>query len=178
MKKLIIITWIGCCFLLNQALRAQENGASEEHLSKIAGYHIGVVQILFGVHKSEITFLDQSDFYSIGFPMGVTFNMPGKLKFDLEFVPVINPYLEEDRPYDVHLLFHPGFLYPLQKNYTIGLRLAFENGEQQFGFTPLINKSFALGKQTHFFIEFVAPTRFAKNQAFNQLFGIHLGLGF
>lgn len=60
-------------------------------MQKLSGYHIGLVQILFGVHKSEITFLDKSDFYTIGFPMGITLNTWSRLKIDLEIVPVIKP---------------------------------------------------------------------------------------
>ncbi|MEI2695442.1 MAG: hypothetical protein V9E90_10255 [Saprospiraceae bacterium] len=158
-------------------VHGQEIMKPEIGMQKLSGYHIGIVQILFGVHKSEISFLDKSDFYTIGFPMGITLNTGSRLKIDLEIVPVIKPYLEEETPYNVHLLYHPGILLPLKNNYTLGFRLAFEAGENQFGFTPLINKSFALSKNYNFFIELVAPTRFAKKQAFNQLIGIHLGLG-
>ncbi|HRG69497.1 MAG TPA: hypothetical protein PLS73_11655 [Saprospiraceae bacterium] len=174
-KSLGILGFLFVSF--NTFLQAQEIIKAEDPVTKFAGYHVGVVQILFGVHKSELSALDKSDFYSIGFPMGLTFNTGCKLKIDFEIVPVVKPYLQEETPYKVHLLYHPGILVPLNKNFTFGLRLAFEAGENQFGFTPLLNKSFALGKRSIFFIELVAPIRFAKNQAFNQLIGIHLGLG-
>lgn len=149
--------------------------------SKLAGYHIGVVQILCAVNHGEVTWLDKSDFYSIGFPMGITFNSKGTSKFDLEFVPVLKPYAgQEDKPYEVHFVVHPGILFPMKHGWTFGLRAAFEVGDGVFGFTPLLNKSFGSGDRSHFFIELVAPGRFGpdKDSSYTQLAGIHLGFGF
>ena len=148
---------------------------------KVAGYHIGVVQTLFAANQREITWLDQSNFYSIGFPMGITFNSGGKSKFDLEFVPSLKPYAgQEDKPYEVHFLVHPGVLFPMQKGWTFGLRAAFETGDGVWGFTPLLNKSFHGNGHSSFFIELVAPGRFGpgKDSGYTQLLGLHLGVGF
>jgi hypothetical protein len=163
------------------SLSAQEiMPVSEPIMPKLAGYHLGVVQIIFAANADGTTFLDKKHFYSIGFPMGMTLNTPGKAKIDLEFVPSIKPYVESDRPYEVHFLFHPGILFPLKNKWTFGMRMAFEVGDGQFGFTPLLNKAFKLGDHSDFFIELVAPGRFgpAKNAGYTQLGGIHLGFGF
>ncbi len=148
--------------------------------SKISGYHVGVVQIIAMHSNGETVYFDRTSVYSVGFPFGITFNTKSKLKIDLELVPFINPYIFSDRPYKIHLLYHPGVLYPIGKNWTLGLRAAFEIGEGQFGFTPLINKAFKLKNGNAFFTELVAPGRFGpqKDSGYIQLGGIHLGIAF
>ena len=80
-----------CIFCIE--IKAQDSDKKmEESSSLLAGYHAGIVQIMFAVNKDNFTTLDKYDFYFIGFPFGITFNTPGKLKFDLEFVPIIKPY--------------------------------------------------------------------------------------
>ena len=150
-----------------------------KEISKFSGYHFGVVQILFSHNNGETVFFDRTSIYSVGFPFGLTFNTSGKVKIDLELVPFINPYIYSDKAYKIHLLYHPGILYPLKNGWTLGLRAAFEIGEGQFGFTPLINKSFKNKKGAAFFIEFVAPGRFGpeKKSSYTQLGGIHVGCG-
>lgn len=146
----------------------------------VKSYHIGVVQVFMASNRGEVTFLDKQDFYSIGFPMGISFKTPGKAIFDLEFVPVIKPFVNTNLPYSVHMVFHPGILIPLDDGWTFGFRLAFETGVNQFGFTPLINKGFKIGKNTVFFLELVTPGRFGpnKNSGYTQLAGLHAGFGF
>ena len=99
---------------------------------------------------------------------------------DLEFVPVVKPYFNSGVPIQVHLLFHPGILYPLGNGWTFGFRLAYENSVNQIGFTPLINKGFKRKNNSVFFLELVAPARFGpeKNSGYTQLGGLHVGLGF
>ncbi len=145
----------------------------------VAGYHIGIVQPILASQNGELHYIDEADFYAIGFPMGITFHTKGSAKFDFEFVPLIKPYVNLNNPYDVHLLFHPGVLFPLSGGFTFGLRLAFETGAGQFGFTPLINKSFELSDDLSFFVELVAPARFGPNKdsGYTQVFGLHIGLG-
>ena len=163
------------------AIKSQDTIKSEiVNYNKIAGYHVGVVQILFSHNQGETTFFDRTSAYSVGFPFGITFNTSGKIKFDLELVPFINPYLYSNLPYKIHLLYHPGILLPMKNGWTLGLRAAFEIGEGQFGFTPLVNKAFKLRSGTAFFVEIVAPGRFGpeKDTGYTQLGGVHIGLGF
>ncbi len=172
------------CLLMNSSIQAQvdtsSGGMDDKNTSQVKGYHIGIVQIIFGVNRGDLTLIDKRDFYSIGFPMGVSLNTHGKVIIDFEVVPVIKPYINSSTPYSVHLLYHPGILCPLGNGWTFGFRLAFESGQGQFGFTPLLNKAFEIGNKTAFFVELVAPGRFGpeKNSGFTQLAGLHLGIGF
>ncbi|HNR07528.1 MAG TPA: hypothetical protein PKM27_09455 [Saprospiraceae bacterium] len=147
----------------------------------IKGYHIGVVQPLLAIHQNKTSYMTEYDFYSIGFPFGLTLRTSGRFLIDLELVPFIKPYADDaGKPYDVHLLYHPGVLYPLGSGFTLGLRAAFESGQDQFGFTPLINKSFKIGPSGSFFVELVFPGRFGpeKSSGYTQVGGIHIGFGF
>jgi hypothetical protein len=167
--------------LVSYGVNGQDTIRTEvKEISKFAGYHVGVVQILFAHNNGETVFFDRTSVYSVGFPFGITLNTTGKIKIDLELVPFINPYIYSNLPYKIHLLYHPGILLPLKDGWTLGLRAAFEIGEGQFGFTPLINKSFKNKKGSAFFIELVTPGRFgpAKDSGYTQLGGIHIGLGF
>jgi hypothetical protein len=133
--------------------------------SIVLRYHVGIVQIALGVKRGNITFLDKLDFYSLGFPVGITLKTPGKIKFDLEFVPVLKPFINSGNPYSVLLLIYPSNLYALWEVWTFGFRLAFKTGEGQIGFTPLLNKGFKCSNSTSFFIELVAPARFGTYKA-------------
>lgn len=146
----------------------------------IAGYHVGVVQPTWANENGDVHYIDESAFYAIGFPMGITFHTSGKLLFDMEFVPFVKPHANTDLPYEVHLLFHPGVLLPLKHGFTLGLRGAFEAGNGQFGFTPLINKAFSIGTHSAIFLELVAPARFGpkKDSGYTQVAGLHAGFGF
>ena len=150
-------------------------------LPAIKGYHFGVVQPLLAIQQKNMRYLTEYDFYSIGFPFGLTLRTNGLFLIDLELVPFIKPYADDaGKPYDVHLLYHPGVLYPLGSGFTVGLRAAFESGQDQFGFTPLINKSFKIGPAGSFFVELVFPGRFGpeKSSGYTQIGGIHFGFGF
>lgn len=151
-----------------------------DNSSGLAGYHIGVVQPIVAFQNGESHFLDEQNFYEIGFPIGVTLHTNGKVLFDLEFVPFLKPYANSDKPYETHLLVHPGFLFPISKGFTFGLRAAFDMGTNQFGFTPLINQIICKGKNQVLFIEIVAPGRFGpeKDSGYTQAFALHLGFGF
>jgi hypothetical protein len=154
--------------------------AIAEKPTGLAGYHIGAVQPILAIQQGETQYINEQNFYEIGFPIGVTFHTGGETKFDLEFVPFIKPYANSDKAYETHLLIHPGFLFPITNNFTFGLRAAFDMGTNQFGFTPLINQVIARGKDHVFFFEIVAPGRFGpeKNSGYTQAFAVHLGFGF
>jgi hypothetical protein len=154
----------------------------EQDVSKnpVKGYHIGIVQPLISIQKGEVTNLLDYDVYSVGFPIGISLATPGKAIIDMEVVPFVAAALELRENFEVHILYHPGILYPLGSGFTLGLRLAFESGKGQFGFTPLINKSFPINKHSKFFLEIVAPGRFGPNEKtpYTQIFGLHAGVAF
>lgn len=174
------LSLLGVIIYITGVFAQDSTKTNSMNTSKIEGYHAGVVQILFMHNKGETVFFDRTSVYSVGFPFGITLNTKGKVKIDLELVPFINPYIYSDLPYNIHLLYHPGILYPLKGGWTLGFRAAFEIGQGQFGFTPLINKAFKNINGSVFFIELVFPGRFGpeKSSGYTQLGGIHVGLGF
>lgn len=146
----------------------------------LMGYHIGVVQPLYSIGKGFINHLLGYHDYSVGLPIGVSLRTPGRAIIDLEVVPFISRLPDEGIDLNVHLLYHPGVLVPLGGGFTLGARLAFETGQGQWGFTPLLNKAFPLNQAMKVFIEIVAPGRFNAQPGLNysQVLGVHAGLGF
>jgi hypothetical protein len=143
------------------------------------GGHIGFV-IPWVTHANGQT-TSIADNFSIGFPIGVTLKGKGRMALDLEFVPTI-----QDRPRQVSLLVHPGVLYGLGHGFTAGMRAAFDVNSSQFGFTPLLNKSWPIKNHNGFFkayfVEAVLPVRFNRptgGPSSNPVtFATHFGLGF
>lgn len=154
--------------------------AQDAPQSFIVGYHLGYVQPLLSIAQGRSEWMTHQDNFTIGFPIGVGFRTGGKAIFDLEMVPLINPFYDANSPMKVHLLLHPGFLFPLGDHWTFGLRAAFEISEGQVGFTPLLNRSFALTKSMRVFAELVLPGRFASGQTlrYTQVLGLHVGVAF
>ena len=150
------------------------------------GGHIGFVLPLVTHAGGQTTNL--ADNFGIGFPVGITVKGSGRLAFDLEFVPFI-----QDSPRKTTLTVHPGLLYGIGHGFTVGMRLAFDVDSSQFGFTPLLNKSWPIGKSNPgekgnggffkaYFVEAVLPVRFNRptgGPSTNPVtFGLHFGVGF
>ena len=140
---------------------------AQERENKLGG-HFGFVHGFVTISDGDLTTI--ADLYSIGFPTGITIKTNDWTAFDVEFVPSINGHN------NVNLLFHPGVLLNLGKNWTLGARAAYEIGKNSYGFTPLINKSFPLKKDVALFGEIVLPVRFG--DATSLTLGLHLGVGF
>src|SRR5512146_2055653 len=143
------------------------------------GGHIGFVLPLVTHSGGQTTTI--SDSFSIGFPMGITVKGKGRMAFDLELVPSI-----QDTPRQVGLLVHPGLVWGIGHGFAVGARGAFDINSAQFGFTPLVNKSWPIHSDNSFFksyfAEAVLPVRFNHPTGFpatnGVTFGIHFGLGF
>ena len=143
------------------------------------GGHIGFVLPLVTHAGGQTTNL--GDNFSIGFPFGVTFKGKGPMALDLEFVPGI-----QDSPRKVSLTVHPGVVYGVGHGFAVGMRVAFDVNSSQFGFTPLLNKSWPIKHEGSFFkayfVEAVLPVRFNRptgGPSTNPVtFGMHFGLGF
>lgn len=185
MKSKWFIMLTTCWLLATLTTQAQTNempapDPEPEMISKVKGYHIGIVQPIISINNGEVTQLLSYDNYSIGFPIGISLATPSKLIIDLEVVPFIAPLIEKRQNYEVHLLYHPGVLFPLKSGFTMGLRAAFEAGTGQFGYTFLINKSFNLSTNTKYFIEVVAPGRWGPNEksGYTQVLAFHTGVAF
>jgi hypothetical protein len=145
---------------------------------KIGG-HVGFVLPLVTHANGQTSSL--GDNFSIGFPLGVTFQGQGRMAYDLELVPGI-----QDHPRASTLTVHPGLVWSLGHNWAAGMRLALDTGSSQFGFTPLVNKSFPIKRPNGFFkayfVEAVMPVRFNRptgGPSSNPVtFGLHFGVGF
>ena len=143
------------------------------------GGHIGFMLPLVTHAGGNTTTI--ADNFAIGFPMGVTFKGKGRMALDLEFVPSV-----QDDPRQVSLLVHPGLIWGVGHGVGVGIRAAFDINSSQFGFTPLINKSWKFANQDQFFkayfVEAVLPVRFNRPTGGPDTnpvtFGIHFGLGF
>jgi hypothetical protein len=144
------------------------------------GGHIGFVLPLVTRVGNQTTNL--ADNFSIGFPVGITVKGGGPMAFDMELVPSI-----QNSPRQVNATIHPGLLYALGKGFTVGMRVAFDVNSSQFGFTPLLNKSWPIkggegGFFKAYFVEAVLPVRFNRPVGGPDTdpvtFGMHFGLGF
>jgi len=143
------------------------------------GGHFGFVLPLVTNAGGQTTNL--ADNFSIGFPMGITIKGKGRGAFDMEFVPSI-----QDSPRRVTLTVHPGGVWSIGHGFAVGMRAAFDVNSSQFGFTPLLNKSWPIRGENGFFkayfIEADLPVRFNRpvgGPATNPVtFAMHFGLGF
>lgn len=117
------------------------------------GGHFGFVIPL--VTRANDTTTTLSDDFVIGFPTGITLNTSDRVAFDLELVPVI-----QNEPLHVDLTVHSGVIVGLADRLNVGLRMAFDVDQPSWGFTPLVNRSFAINGITSIFGELVVPIRF------------------
>lgn len=143
------------------------------------GGHIGFVLPLVTHANGDTTSL--GDNFSIGFPIGITIKGQGRTAFDMEFVPAV-----QDSPRHVDLTFHPGLIFDVGNGFAVGVRAAFQANSTQFGFTPLLNKSWPISDGSSFFkkyfVEGDLPVRFDRPAVGPSTdpvtFGMHFGLGF
>jgi len=167
--------WITAVLIVLGASAASAQGDDRSN-GRIGG-HIGFVLPLITHAGGQNTSL--ADNFAIGFPMGITLKGTGKTAFDLELVPAI-----QDSPRQVGLTVHPGLLRSLGHNFTFGMRLAFDASSAQFGFTPLLNKSWPIEHNFFkaYFVEAVLLIRFNRpvgGPSTNPVtFGMHFGVGF
>ncbi len=143
--------------------------------------HVGLMQMIFSIREERVRDISLYDYYTLGLPVGITFPTGGRLLFDMEMVTFIKPYFgNPTRPVEFELLMHPGFLVRLGGGFSFGLRAAVEINQGNYGFTPLLNKSFPLKNGNAFFIELILPGRFEpeKTGTYTQELGIHAGFAF
>ena len=161
------IAFIVLLYISNATTLSAQEGTGRTN--KLGG-HFGIVHPLVIFSGGKTTTIANS--YNVGFPTGVTIKTSTKFAFDIEFVPFIN---EGNR---VNLLFHPGALFPLGKNFTFGTRAAFEINQGAYGFTPLLNKAFPMKNNTAVFAELVLPVRFDGFGNMATIIALHIGIGF
>jgi len=145
--------------------------------TRVAG-HIGFVLPLVTQSNGATTTI--ADGFSIGFPTGITIVGPGRLAFDMEFVPSI-----QKSPRNVSLTVHPGFVEAVGHGFAVGVRAAFVVDSSTYGFTPLVHKSWPTEKPgllKAYFLEADLPVRFDRptgGPATTPVtFAMHFGVGF
>jgi hypothetical protein len=170
--------WRCCNAVVLQVLLVAGSAIIAEAQTTVGG-HMGFVLPLVTDTDGQVTNL--ADNFGIGFPVGITVKGTGHFAFDMEFVPFIN-----DSPRQVSLTLHPGGLWSIGHGFTVGMRAAFVVNSTEFGFTPLLNKSWPITREGSFFkayfVEADLPVRFNRpvsGPATNPVqFAMHFGLGF
>ncbi len=159
--------------------------ASAANAQDNVGGHIGVVIPWFTHAGGQTTTI--SDRFSIGFPIGITFKGSHGVNLDLEMVPTIAK-AETNVPQQVGLTVDPGVVWNFADDFSAGLRVAFDIATSQWGFIPLINKSWKLSDQSGlikaFFVEVDVPIKFNRlggsgaGDTNSVTFATHFGVGF
>jgi hypothetical protein len=144
----------------------------------LLGGHIGVVFPLVTHGDGQTTTI--ADNFSIGVPVGITVRGTGHLAFDLELVPTVT-----DTPRNVSFTVQPGLLWDLGHRFTAGMRIAFDVGSSQWGYEPLLRRSWPIRGANFFkayFVEADMPVRFSQPTGGRSIdtftFAMHFGLGF
>ncbi len=142
---------------------------------KTVGGHVGFGFPLVTHAVGDVTTI--ADFFRMSLPIAITVSGPGRLYFDLEFVPTV-----VDRPRDVTLTVNPGFLWRLGHGFAAGSRVGFDINSSSFGVTPLVVKSFPIEHSFFkaYFVETDFVFRFDRPPAgpstnpftFNMVFGV------
>ena len=172
-------TFIGSIPLFRKALillflltgQAQWGRAQE----KVVGGHVGVGFPIVTHAGGDVTTL--GDDFQISLPVAITVSGHGRMYFDLEFVPAI-----VNSPREVNLTVNPGILWKLGHGFAAGARLGFDINSSQFGFTPLVVKSWPIEHsfftayfvETDFVFRFNRPVggRATNPFTFNIVFGV------
>lgn len=140
------------------------------------GGHVGVVIPIVTRGDGRTTTI--ADDFIIGFPFALVVRTNSPAAFDFEFVPTINTPSNQD----FRFLVHPGVTYTFKKKYTVGVRAAYEFGTGNYGFTPIINRSFKLKGKTNYFIEADFPVRRERRPDRSRFasiqFAVHSGISF
>lgn len=119
------------------------------------GGHIGFVLPLVTHAGGQTTNI--ADHFSIGFPLGVTFKGKGRMAYDLELVPGV-----QGTPRLTNFTVHPGLIWDVGHNFSVGMRAGFDVNSPQWGFTPLVNHGWPIKDNLFkaYFVEAVLPVRF------------------
>lgn len=161
------------------ALMSLLGSAAAANAQVTVGGHVGFV-FPWVTHGGGTT-TTIADRFQMGFPIGVTFKGQGPLALDLEMVPSI-----ASSPQTVSLTVDPGVVWGLSHGFGIGGRMAFDVNSFQFGFIPLVNKSWDFkqpkGIFKRFFVEADFPFKFNRPPGVpgtnSFTFATHFGLGF
>ncbi|WP_198424803.1 hypothetical protein [Spirosoma endbachense] len=140
---------------------------------RMAGY-LGILHPLVTIdgNGSETNF---SDYYVVGFPIGLNLWKTERVGFSVEIVPIIRAENHVSRVSNV--LFHPGILLNLGNGFAFAGRLAFEtNG--RYGVTPVFNKVVKRNKHSNYFVAIPIPVRFGNDRSTSATVGFQFGIAF
>lgn len=154
-------------------------GSAAAKAQVTVGGHVGFV--IPWVTRGAGTTTTIADRFQIGFPIGVTFKGQSPLALDLEMIPSI-----ASNPQAVNLTVDPGVVWGFSNGVGLGMRMAFDVNSFQFGFVPLVNKSWDFkepkGIFKRWFVEADFPFKFNRPPGApgtnSFTFATHLGLGF
>ncbi len=140
------------------------------------GGHVGVVVPI--VTRGDGDTVTLAEDFIIGFPFGLTVRTNGPIAFDFEFIPTLNTPTNQN----FRFLVQPGIVYTFKKDYLVGLRGAYEEGTGNYGFTPIVSRSFKLTEKINYFIEADLPVRWESRldgSGFTSVqFALHTGITF
>jgi hypothetical protein len=142
---------------------------------KVVGGHVGFGFPLVTHAGGDVTTI--ADDFRMSLPVAITVSGPGRMYFDLEFVPTV-----VDKPRDITLTVNPGLLWRLGHGFAAGSRVGFDIKSSSFGITPLIVKSFPVEHsffkayfiETDYVFRFDRPpdARSTNPFTFNMVFGL------
>jgi hypothetical protein len=109
---------------------------------KDVGGHVGFGFPLVTKDGGNVSSL--ADNFQMSLPVAITVSGPGRMYFDLEFVPIV-----VDKPREIQLVVNPGLLWRLKHGFAVGSRVGFlvnpdQTKNAQFGITPLVVKSWPI----------------------------------
>lgn len=167
----VLFFGLSCSLLNGQTDSLQKPQAASG--TEIKGY-VGLVHPLYTL-SAEGNQANFSDYYLVGNPWGINFWKTKKFGLSFEFTPFLRIDPKSNKVSNV--LFHPGVLYRLGKEFTLIGRLAYETSGR-YGFTPIINKVVKRYDRSNVFVALLFPTRFGNGHAGSVSAAFQFGVGF
>ena len=159
--------------LCNAQTDTSKAGSKHNSYPELKGY-VGLVHPLYTI-SSEGNQPNFRDYYVVGNPWGINIWKGPKFGITFEFTPFIRVDRKSHRVANV--LFHPGVMYRLGKEFTLIGRLAYETSGR-YGFTSIISKVVKRSKSHTVFVALLLPTRFGNGHAGNVTAAFQFGVGF
>ncbi len=158
MKKLGVILIL--LYSITDA-KAQSEPAQKETYPVIIGYFSFILPMVTANKSTTTTdFSNNFQNFAIGFPVGINFLYSDKLGFSFEMIPTVKAVPGTTKM--SNLLFDPGVMFRMKKNFILIPRLAFETSGR-YGFTPVLTKVLK-GKTFNYFISTSVPVRFGNSE--------------
>jgi hypothetical protein len=146
---------------------------TEHSYPEIKGY-VGLVHPLYTV-SSDGNVANFKDYYIVGNPWGINIWKSKRFGLSFEFTPFIRADKKSSKVSNV--LFHPGVLYKIGKEFTLIGRAAYETSGR-YGVTPIINKVVIMNKSSTVFVALLFPVRFGNGHAPSYTTAFQFGVGF